>query len=541
MTYTEILTRIKAYTLLSSSDADTRLGVAINAHYRRITSMLGLEAARFVSRTVSTTVGQQTVTFTEIEKIDRIVDGTDASAIRLLDEVSLHELRSTQPGTGQPTRWALQNTDADSVTVLIDTIPQTGNTYSLRADGTSTLSNLSGSDEPVFPESFHDVLVWAVMADELLKKEKIKQAQEFERRADKLLGELRFHLADSPTRTTQQGSSVVTSAGSGGSGGTANAGTAAYTQTGLITFDRDPSAPFAVTSGSAVVTNLDADKLDGLDASAFATTSSKLSDFAATTSAELKTVISDETGSGALVFATSPTLVTPALGTPASGTLTNCTGLPVASGISGLASGIATLLATPSSANLAAALTDETGSGAAVFATSPTLVTPALGTPSSGALTNCTSIPAGQLTGTVGADRLPAGSIRQVVGASYATQTSTSSSTYGNTGLTASITPASSSNKILVCVFQTAYKDGGNTAFLCKLLRDSTDLAFTRSLANGGTSVLGGTTGFVYLDSPASTSALTYKTQFASENNSTTIYAQEGSSRSTLVLLEVVG
>lgn len=56
--------------------------------------------------------------------------------------------------------------------------------------------------------------------------------------------------------------------------------------------------------------------------------SGTLAQFAATTSLELKGVISDETGSGALVFATSPTLVTPTLGTPASGTLTNCTGLP---------------------------------------------------------------------------------------------------------------------------------------------------------------------------------------------------------------------
>lgn len=55
-----------------------------------------------------------------------------------------------------------------------------------------------------------------------------------------------------------------------------------------------------------------------------------LSQFAATTSVQLAGVISDETGSGALVFATSPTLVTPALGVPASGTLTNCTGLPTA-------------------------------------------------------------------------------------------------------------------------------------------------------------------------------------------------------------------
>lgn len=110
-------------------------------------------------------------------------------------------------------------------------------------------------------------------------------------------------------------------------------------------------------------------------------------------SANLAALVTDETGSGALVFATSPTLVTPALGTPSSGTLTNCTGLPISTGVAGLAAGIATFLATPSSANLATAVTDETGSGALVFATSPTLVTPALGTPSSGTLTNCSGLP----------------------------------------------------------------------------------------------------------------------------------------------------
>ena len=76
-----------------------------------------------------------------------------------------------------------------------------------------------------------------------------------------------------------------------------------------------------------------------------ALTANPLSQFAATTSLQLKNTISDETGSGALVFATSPTLVTPALGTPVSGSLTNCTGLPVSTGISGLGTGITTLLA----------------------------------------------------------------------------------------------------------------------------------------------------------------------------------------------------
>lgn len=94
------------------------------------------------------------------------------------------------------------------------------------------------------------------------------------------------------------------------------------------------------------------------------------------TSANLASALTDETGTGSNVFATSPTLVTPLLGTPTSGTLTNCTGLPVSTGVSGLGTGVATFLATPTSANLASAVTNETGTGALVFATSPALVTP---------------------------------------------------------------------------------------------------------------------------------------------------------------------
>ncbi len=85
------------------------------------------------------------------------------------------------------------------------------------------------------------------------------------------------------------------------------------------------------------------------------------------TSANLRSALTDEVGTGAAYF------IGGALGTPASATLTNATGLPIATGVSGLGNNVATFLATPSSANLALAVTGETGTaGALVFSVSPT-------------------------------------------------------------------------------------------------------------------------------------------------------------------------
>lgn len=97
-----------------------------------------------------------------------------------------------------------------------------------------------------------------------------------------------------------------------------------------------------------------------------ALTTNPLSQFAATTSAQLAGVLSDETGSGAAVFATSPTLVTPLLGTPTSGVLTNCTGLPPSTGLStfvGVAKGGTGLTAITSGNVLYASATDTIAQG----------------------------------------------------------------------------------------------------------------------------------------------------------------------------------
>jgi hypothetical protein len=118
---------------------------------------------------------------------------------------------------------------------------------------------------------------------------------------------------------------------------------------------------------------------------------------------------------------------------------------------------------------------------------------------------------------------LPTGSVLQVVQGSYATETSSSSSTYADTGLSASITPTSSSSKILVFVSIGGIgKGAANTSIGLKLFRGATEISYFTSLVgytNTATSNYSATASVNYLDSPATTSSTTYKVQFASQNN----------------------
>lgn len=152
-------------------------------------------------------------------------------------------------------------------------------------------------------------------------------------------------------------------------------------------------------NNSITLSGTDGVSIDFGSGGTFAYASDGLGQFASTTSAQFRSVISDETGTGYLVFSNAPTLTSPDLGTPSAATLTNATGLPLSTGISGFGTGVAAWLATPSSANLRTAVTDETGTGALVFANTPTLVTPILGTPTSGDLSNCTGYTASNLGG----------------------------------------------------------------------------------------------------------------------------------------------
>jgi hypothetical protein len=140
----------------------------------------------------------------------------------------------------------------------------------------------------------------------------------------------------------------------------------------------------------------------------------------------------------------------------------------------------------------------------------------------------------------------PAGSVLQVVNATYATATSNSTTTYASTGLTASITPSSASNKILVIVnIGSIQNNNSGNGVNLQLWRNSTAL-YTFGIVNGYTNSAivtvtsgGGTTN---LDSPATTSATSYTVYFASNSGGgQVVTTQANGGASSITLMEIKG
>ena len=156
------------------------------------------------------------------------------------------------------------------------------------------------------------------------------------------------------------------------------------------------------------------------------------------------------------------------------------------------------------------------------------------------------------LTGSsaITASQLPVGSVLQVVSATYSTQTGINSTSYVDTGLSASITPSSSSSKILIIIGQTMITSRATASIFAaiNIVRGATQVMEILR-ANGieaGTSGAGfftnfGVVGFSYLDSPATTSSTTYKTQAKVNSTANSGYgeAQSGGATSTITLMEI--
>ena len=130
----------------------------------------------------------------------------------------------------------------------------------------------------------------------------------------------------------------------------------------------------------------------------------------------------------------------------------------------------------------------------------------------------------------------------QVVYASHATNVNTSTNTFIDTGLTATITPTSATSTILVMVQQGGLRKDNNTGISLQLLRGASVILSTAT-TYGFTNAVEinniGASGIDYKDSPATTSATTYKTQFRSSENNAQAGVQANNDPSSMVLMEI--
>lgn len=135
------------------------------------------------------------------------------------------------------------------------------------------------------------------------------------------------------------------------------------------------------------------------------------------------------------------------------------------------------------------------------------------------------------------------GKVLQVVGSTYSTAVSNSTTTEADTGLTATITPTLSTSKILVLINQSAiYKTNGSVDNEIELraYRAATSIAFSRGLFSASATYINiGSMSFGYLDSPATTSATIYKTTFKNTTAAAAVTVQKDNSTSTITLLEI--
>ena len=145
------------------------------------------------------------------------------------------------------------------------------------------------------------------------------------------------------------------------------------------------------------------------------------------------------------------------------------------------------------------------------------------------------------------------GRILQVVSATTSTETSSTTTTYADSGLTKSITLASTDSKVLVLVNQAigfVRGDNGLIGVGLKLMRDSTSLRVDPinpqmwkakvGTGSGGEFSIGFHHTFVEIDSPSTAGSVTYKTQVA-QDNAGTACAQNDSRQSWIVLAEIGG
>ena len=201
MTFDQIVARTMQRLNLTSTDAQTRIGTEVNEVFRELVSSMGMETSVRGETSTLSVNGTRYATFggTDNVKIIKLLSVFLPNSIapppyNVLTSATFDELRNTIPGTWPPTRYAISRMGATSVEIFMDCIAP-DSLQVINADCEKASDTMSGTDEPFFPENFHDVLIYGVMAIELDKMEKEDRRARAEAKYEQRASELRMYIA----------------------------------------------------------------------------------------------------------------------------------------------------------------------------------------------------------------------------------------------------------------------------------------------------------------------------------------------------------
>ena len=215
MTFTQIVTRVMERANLTSTAAQTRIGTEVNEVYREFVSSMGMETSIRGETTTLSVNGSRYVTFggsgEDDDHVIKLLSVYLPTSIapppyNVLISTTFDELRNTIPGTWPPQRYAISKMNPQSVEIFLD-CTATDNVSVLNADCELASATMSGTDQPNFPENFHDIVIYGVLAiefDIMEKPDRVKWANaKYEQRSS----ELRMFIAKDAYIRIHQGKS----------------------------------------------------------------------------------------------------------------------------------------------------------------------------------------------------------------------------------------------------------------------------------------------------------------------------------------------
>lgn len=207
MTFNEIVADVADRMNISSPTSIDRIGLHVNRRYRRLRTSLGMTDVARTTKPYAMVTGSASQVIHGLERVISVSDLAQ-TPVRLIDQVTFEEMLAVVSRTDRALQWAVEAVSARQVTLKFDTTFAAAT--SMQIEGEPVATTLSDDLEPSFPESFHDILVFGAIADELRKMEKVVLARDAETDYERVLSELRLKMATTSWKDIVQGKYNIT-------------------------------------------------------------------------------------------------------------------------------------------------------------------------------------------------------------------------------------------------------------------------------------------------------------------------------------------